>query len=139
MKNLRQKKGYIKVIEYLQSKLPNGTIKLNEPIAQIDWSDSNNIKIKAQSGSTYQASRVICTVSLGYLKANHTTLFNPELPEGKTEAIEKLGFGCVNKFWLVFEQPLTEYGFDGLQIFYRNDVNFKLDKSAAKWNLKVTK
>jgi monoamine oxidase len=98
---------------------------------------TDNIKIKAHSGTTYQASRVICTVSLGYLKENYSTMFKPKLPEEKIEAIEKLGFGCVNKFWLVFEQPLTEFEFNGLQIFYRNDVNFSLDKSAKKWNLIV--
>ena len=125
------------MIEFLQSRLPNGTVKLNEPIEQINWSDTNNIKIKAHSGASYQASRVICTVSLGYLKANYSNLFKPELPEDKIGAIEKLGFGCVNKFWLVFEQPLTEFEFNGLQIFFRNDVNFSLDKSAKKWNLKV--
>ena len=66
-------------------------------------------------------------------------MFDPNLPDEKVEAITKLGFGCVNKFWLIFEEPLTSFDFKGLQIFYRNDVNFSLDYSAEKWSLKVNK
>jgi len=92
--------------------------------------------VKTHRGSIYETTRLICTVSLGYLKANHSNMFNPNLPDEKIKAIDNLGFGCVNKFWLVFEEPLTSYDFSGLQIFYRNDVNLVLD-SVKKWNLKV--
>ena len=63
----------------------------------------------------------ICTVSLGVLKASHKTLFHPTLPDQKVnsanrkgfakakvtlqvEAIEKLGFGVMDKIFLVFDR-----------------------------------
>ena len=63
----------------------------------------------------------IFTVSLGVLKASHKTLFHPTLPDQKVnsanrkgfakakvtlqvEAIEKLGFGVMDKIFLVFDR-----------------------------------
>ena len=63
----------------------------------------------------------ICTVSLGVLKASHKTLFHPTLPDQKVnsanrkgfakakvtlqvETIEKLGFGVMDKIFLVFDR-----------------------------------
>lgn len=71
------------------------------------------------------------------MKAHHQSLFKPSLPEEKASAIENLGFGCVDKIFLVFDQPLTDYDFSGIQIFYRNDLSFNLENSTKKWNLKV--
>ncbi len=39
---------------------------------------------------------MLVTVPLGCLKAGHIS-FQPALPEWKQEAIEKLGFGTLNK------------------------------------------
>ena len=51
--------------------------------------------------------------------------------------LENLGFGCVDKFWLIFEESLSNLDIAGLQIFYRNDIDFNIDNLAKKWNLKV--
>ena len=50
------------------------------------------------------ADRVIVTVPLGVLKAQ-TIAFDPPLPERKRRAIERLGFGLLNKVVLSFEEP----------------------------------
>ena len=50
------------------------------------------------------ADRVIVTVPLGVLKAQ-TIAFDPPLPETKRRAIERLGFGLLNKVVLAFEEP----------------------------------
>ncbi|KAI3457500.1 hypothetical protein Pfo_014163 [Paulownia fortunei] len=44
----------------------------------------------------FQADMVLCTVPLGVLK-KRTIRFEPELPEKKLAAIERLGFGLLNK------------------------------------------
>ena len=49
------------------------------------------------------ADRVIVTVPLGVLKAQ-TIAFDPPLPERKRRAIERLGFGLLNKVVLSFEE-----------------------------------
>lgn len=60
------------------------------------------------------ADAVVCTVPLGVLKRN-VIQFDPPLPEAKKEAIEKMGFGVINKVVLVFEKPFwnTEQSFFG--------------------------
>ncbi|KAH0654078.1 hypothetical protein KY289_031756 [Solanum tuberosum] len=49
----------------------------------------------------FQADMVLCTVPLGVLK-RRLIRFEPELPEKKLEAIDRLGFGLLNKVALVF-------------------------------------
>lgn len=49
----------------------------------------------------FQADMVLCTVPLGVLK-KRTIKFEPELPRRKLAAIERLGFGLLNKVALVF-------------------------------------
>ncbi|XWS11088.1 hypothetical protein CRYUN_Cryun38cG0053700 [Craigia yunnanensis] len=50
---------------------------------------------------TFQADMVLCTVPLGVLK-RRTIKFEPELPQRKLAAIERLGFGLLNKVAMVF-------------------------------------
>ncbi|XP_024922693.1 lysine-specific histone demethylase 1 homolog 2 isoform X2 [Ziziphus jujuba] len=49
----------------------------------------------------FQGDMVLCTVPLGVLKKK-TLKFEPELPQRKLEAIERLGFGLLNKVAMVF-------------------------------------
>ena len=49
----------------------------------------------------FQADIVLCTVPLGVLK-KRTLRFEPELPPRKLAAIERLGFGLLNKVAMVF-------------------------------------
>nr|XP_010324354.1 lysine-specific histone demethylase 1 homolog 2-like [Solanum lycopersicum]XP_025887929.1 lysine-specific histone demethylase 1 homolog 2-like [Solanum lycopersicum]XP_025887930.1 lysine-specific histone demethylase 1 homolog 2-like [Solanum lycopersicum]XP_025887931.1 lysine-specific histone demethylase 1 homolog 2-like [Solanum lycopersicum]XP_025887932.1 lysine-specific histone demethylase 1 homolog 2-like [Solanum lycopersicum]XP_025887933.1 lysine-specific histone demethylase 1 homolog len=49
----------------------------------------------------FQADMVLCTVPLGVLK-RRLIRFEPELPEKKLEAIDRLGFGLLNKVAMVF-------------------------------------
>ncbi|KAL3645495.1 Lysine-specific histone demethylase 1 2 [Castilleja foliolosa] len=49
----------------------------------------------------FQADMVLCTVPLGVLK-KRTIKFEPELPEKKLAAIDRLGFGLLNKVAMVF-------------------------------------
>ncbi|XP_043700660.1 lysine-specific histone demethylase 1 homolog 2-like [Telopea speciosissima] len=49
----------------------------------------------------FRADMVLCTVPLGVLK-NRTIRFEPELPKRKLAAIERLGFGLLNKVAMIF-------------------------------------
>ncbi|XP_022981375.1 lysine-specific histone demethylase 1 homolog 2-like isoform X2 [Cucurbita maxima] len=52
-------------------------------------------------GQVFQADMVLCTVPLGVLKRKHIR-FEPELPKRKLAAIDRLGFGLLNKVAMVF-------------------------------------
>ncbi|XP_071725879.1 lysine-specific histone demethylase 1 homolog 2 [Rutidosis leptorrhynchoides] len=69
---------------------------------------NNGVEVTA-GDQTYQADMVLCTVPLGCLKKK-TIKFIPELPERKLEAIDKLGFGLLNKVAMVF--PCVFWGED---------------------------
>ncbi|XP_057464653.1 lysine-specific histone demethylase 1 homolog 2-like isoform X1 [Actinidia eriantha] len=57
----------------------------------------------------FRADMVLCTVPLGVLK-KRSIRFEPELPERKLAAIERLGFGLLNKVAMVF--PYVFWGDD---------------------------
>ena len=123
--------------------MPKSSIKLNELVEKIEYS-SNGVKLTVLNKSNntrqiYTADYLISTMSLGYLKKYHNNLFEPKLPTLKLKAIENLGFGCVNKMFVVFEKgDLLGKRVEGLQILWRDDIDFKLDVD-AKWNFKVDK
>ena len=53
-------------------------------------------------GSTYQADKVIVTVPLGVMQAGDIT-FTPTLPLINTKALNRLGFGVMDKLYLEFD------------------------------------
>lgn len=65
----------------------------------------DKVKIDCVDGTVYYADHVICTVPLGVLKECHNTLFEPELPNYKLEAIDHLLFGTVDKIFLEYDRP----------------------------------
>ncbi len=137
----RLKYGYGKLIENFGQQIPEESIKLNEVVEKIDWTSGHNqVSVYNKVENTrkvYDCSYVLCTVPLGYLKKMHHELFFPKLPLNKIKAIENLGFGCVNKLFLVFEYPILKENFEGLQILWRDDIGFNLEYSSRKWNLNV--
>lgn len=79
-------------------------VQLNKEVTNIDWT-SNEVVVVCADGSEYRGDHVIVTVSLGYLKEHHRTLFTPQLPAKKINAIENTGFGTLGKIFLEFEEP----------------------------------
>ena len=73
-----------------------------------------NVIIYIQScfclGDEFEGAAVIVTVPLGCLKAGDIT-FQPPLPPWKTEAIEKLGFGNLNKVSRLCVRVLCVYNY----------------------------
>ncbi|KAL6974536.1 spermine oxidase [Sarracenia purpurea var. burkii] len=109
-------KGYMSIIEAIASVLPAGSIQLGRKVTKIEWKpnscpllgvenghDINPVKLHFSDGSSMFANHVIITVSLGVLKAGThegSGFFDPPLPNFKTEAISRLGFGVVNKLFV---------------------------------------
>ena len=107
--NVNLKNGYIKLIEYLASRVPASAIRLNERVTNVNWAGSlSTVQVRnAITGNTvnYQAKYVVSSLPLGVLKNSYTSLFSPPLPVDKTNAIQRLSFGTVDKIFLVFDKP----------------------------------
>jgi spermine oxidase len=136
--------GYRPIIDHLASKIPSELIRLNEIVENIDWSMADKLALTTynqvtQTRNTYVADYALTTVSLGYLKRNHFNMFTPQLPVNKIKAIDSLGYGVMNKVFVVFDRPLFDRSIEGMQILWRRDVNFSLDYSDRKWQLQVFK
>ncbi|XP_010433074.1 PREDICTED: probable polyamine oxidase 5 [Camelina sativa] len=124
-------KGYLSVIKHLASVLPQGVIQLNRKVRKIDWQSSNedgHVKLHFSDGSVVFADHVIVTVSLGVLKAgieSDEELFSPPLPDFKSDAIKRLGYGVVNKLFV----EMSQRHFPSLQlVFDREDSEFRFVK-----------
>ena len=65
-------------------------IQYNSPVNAIDYS-GNNVIVKTSNGKTYDADRILVTVSIGVLKSNLIT-FIPEMNKENRKAIESITF-----------------------------------------------
>ena len=76
---------------------------------------------------------VVCTMSLGYLKDNLANLIEPSsyIPNEKLVAVSRLGYGTVNKIFLVYDKPFWKdsmSGFHPIWLLKTNETIFsKLD------------
>ncbi len=91
--------GYQQLAQHLARGL---TIKLGAEVSKVIHSGSG-VRLETTQGAV-DADRVIITIPLGVLKAG-TIAFDPPLPEEKQAAIERLGFGLLDKVALKFDQP----------------------------------
>ncbi|KAF6813328.1 flavin containing amine oxidoreductase [Colletotrichum sojae] len=63
--------------------------------------------VECEDGTTFDADYVVSTIPLGVLKQNKIE-FDPPLPDWKTEAITRIGYGVLNKVVLVYDQPFWD-------------------------------
>ncbi|KAL0040091.1 hypothetical protein WJX79_005960 [Trebouxia sp. C0005] len=107
------KGGYSGLMEPLAASLD---VRQGIAISQIAY-DEDTVKVKSTSGEEFEGAAVIVTVPLGCLKSGDIT-FTPALPAWKTEAIQKLGFGNLNKVVLEFPEVFwtPEYDYFGAAV-----------------------
>jgi monoamine oxidase len=78
-------------------------VSLNAPVTSIDYS-GNQVLVKTNNGTEYQADRVLVTVPLAMLK-NNSIGFVPAIPNNKIQAISKIDMGIGIKITLQFTAP----------------------------------
>ncbi|ESO98426.1 hypothetical protein LOTGIDRAFT_114635 [Lottia gigantea] len=106
--------GFEAVLEILKKNIPEENILLNKPVKCVNWANSDNNKsaqevcVECENGEKFYANHVLCTVSLGVLKAACDRMFLPPLPKDKQQAIQSMGFGIVDKVILEFEETIVE-------------------------------
>lgn len=134
-----RKRGYGTILDILMKRFPNpedelpvlNKTVLNAEVTKVDYSsDDNTVKITTLDGKEYIADHVIMTPSLGVLKAQHETLFNPSLSESKIKTIKGLGFGNACKIFLAFDDiwfTPTETNNAGYRILWSKEEREKLE------------
>jgi monoamine oxidase len=85
-------------------------VKLNTAVKKIR-DDNTGVTVITADGQALRADAVVVTVPLGVLKAGAIE-FTPALPAWKQEAIEKLGFGDLNKLVLQFDHVFWDDSVD---------------------------
>ncbi|KAK5166874.1 uncharacterized protein LTR77_007603 [Saxophila tyrrhenica] len=96
--------GYTAVVEDLaKGVVDSGLVELGAEIESIRW-DKSPLTVSIKDRSTFEAKNVVCTLPLGVLKDRHATIFDPPLPKEKRESIESLGFGTLDKVFLVYDR-----------------------------------
>jgi lysine-specific histone demethylase 1 len=71
----------------------------------------DGVSITVEGGQVFQADMALCTVPLGVLKSGSIE-FDPELPQSKLGAIQRLGFGLLNKVAMVFPSVFWDEDID---------------------------
>lgn len=91
--------GYVQLVNRLSRGV---TVKLGAEVRRIAHNGSG-VRVETSRG-VVAGDRAIVTVPLGVLKAD-TIVFDPPLPEPKRRAIQRLGFGLLDKVVLAFDEP----------------------------------
>ncbi|XP_020777112.1 peroxisomal N(1)-acetyl-spermine/spermidine oxidase [Boleophthalmus pectinirostris] len=123
-------KGYEGLIKNLLLELPPDTVKYNCPVRCIEWNDTETespVVVECEDGTRMTADHVIVTVSLGYLKKHHSTLFRPPLPLHKLHSIQKQGFGTNNKIFVEFDSAWWDDDCEVMHFLWE-DENLLVDK-----------
>ncbi|PYH30891.1 putative lysine-specific histone demethylase Aof2 [Aspergillus neoniger CBS 115656] len=86
-------------------------VRTNKIVSRISYGHTELGKQKTvvhcEDGESLVADKVVFTGSLGVLK-QRSIQFSPPLPDWKVGAIDRLGFGIMNKVILVFDQPFWD-------------------------------
>lgn len=89
--------GYHEIIEHLAGGLD---IRLGHVVEKITYNNEEGVVITSNKG-TFTGDRAVITLPLGVLQSRRV-LFEPPLPRAKEDAIDRLGFGVLNKLYLRF-------------------------------------
>lgn len=80
------------------------------------------VLVECEDCEVIPADHVIVTVSLGVLKKQHTSFFQPGLPTEKVAAIHRLGIGTTDKIFLEFEEPFWGPECNSLQFVWEDEA-----------------
>ena len=114
----------------LPNKLDLRTRKIVKRIEYNIWSGNSKTagaKIQCEDGDTIEADYVVLTSSLGVLK-DEGVAFSPPLPDWKLGAIQRLGFGLLNKVILVYKEAFWDVEQDMFGLLREPKVPDSLDQ-----------
>jgi len=94
-----------------------------------------SVKVECDNGTTFYADHLICTMPLGILEKN-PGLFDPPLPQEKTDSMKKIVFGVVNKIFLAYEKPFLNPDISEIIVLW-NKVDDKTIPMEERWFRKI--
>lgn len=120
--------GYKTIFDILLKNFPNKTgynidnkILLNRTVSKVILK-GNSVNVKCVDGSEYSSDHVVFTPSLGVLKHNYKSLFEPKLSDDKVSAIENLGFDGIMKILIEFPRAWWHGNENFLFVWNEKDV-----------------
>ncbi|CAF1455581.1 unnamed protein product [Rotaria sordida] len=103
----------------------NLPVELNTIVTHIEISNQSNgiVHISTLDGRHYSSKYVLITIPLGCLKAR-SIVFNPSIPDWKLLAVDKMGFGLLNKVFLQFSSIFWEENLQNIDIITNHYYQF---------------
>ncbi|KAK4149495.1 flavin-containing amine oxidoreductase-domain containing protein, partial [Chaetomidium leptoderma] len=99
-------------------------VRQQSPVSKVAYTSGSTAgpaTVTCEDGFRVEADYVISTIPLGVLKHGNVK-FEPPLPSWKSDAIERLGFGVLNKVILVYNEPFWDEDRDIFGVL-RNPTN----------------
>ena len=135
------KNGYGQITDAMAKEISE-QVKLNAVVKRVAVTSTispfDGVSVLCANGDTYEGSTVVCTVPLGCLK-NNDVEFVPELSSAKINAVERLGFGNLNKLVIEFEEQFWSNDRDYFGVAVDSEDENKMNNRARCfmfWNLK---
>lgn len=133
--------GFMSTVRGLYTYPDKLDVRFNSTAKVVEYEDEEQTSIFLENGERIHADKICVTVPLGVLKAR-AIQFIPDLPQWKTDSIERLAFGVVNKICLVFDECFWDDSKDVLCVVKdaakgsTNDAGFKQARGFCNmfWN-----
>jgi hypothetical protein len=81
--------------------LESADIKLSNKVTRVEATKDGGLRVLTSEGDEFEYDEVVMTTPLGWLKRN-TAAFVPPLPTRLLEAIDGIGYGCLEKVFITF-------------------------------------
>lgn len=99
-------KGFGEVVKALAAQLAPGAVQLKAAVREVRCEAAGGVAVRLADGRELCARAAICTLPLGVLKASaagagSAPAFAPPLPEPQAGAIDRIGFGTLNKAFAI--------------------------------------
>ncbi|KXS98849.1 hypothetical protein AC578_10863 [Pseudocercospora eumusae] len=126
--------GYTQVPRGLMNLPTKLDVRFDRIVDSIHYDDGNGhdepitTKVVCTNGEIYEADEVVVTAPLGVLKSGAID-FDPPLPGWKFGAIDRLGFGLLNKVVLLYDKPFWDDDRDMFGLLNEPETDGSLDPS----------
>ncbi|EPE05631.1 amine oxidase [Ophiostoma piceae UAMH 11346] len=106
---------YKKVLDRLSEPVTAGaSIHYGQTVSRIETYKNNarklsnttkpGVQVVTSTGNNYSFDEVVCTTPLGWLKKNAVAAFSPPLPDRLLQAVDSIGYGCLEKVYISFAE-----------------------------------